>query len=201
MKSKAKISKKFVACFVTLTMFIMSCGVSVFAADTTDSGAGSVTGTVGVTGAITPLTISVTHPVTVAYAIDPNTGSTTDITSPAVSVTNNTKVPVKVTVSSLTATSGGTLTFTDAAAASKTWSSLNAADSKKYISLGIKATSTGWNTGYSTSTFASTGSSPLTIGSLGSAATGTMSLVADHGLAFDSNYTANHNLVFKFELA
>jgi hypothetical protein len=176
-------------------------GVNAFALGTggTDTGTGSVTGNVTINGTISPLTISVTHPINVAYAIDPNTGT---FTVPDVNVTNNTKVAVNVTVSSLTAASGGSLTFTDVDPTSKSWNTLSLADSKKYISLGIMPKdSTGWNSGYNTATHWADNTAPTLIGALNSAATGTMTLTADYGLAFEGTYTASHNLVFLFQLA
>lgn len=119
--------------------------IGAFAANTTDTGTGTVNGTVTVNGAISALTISVTHPLTVAFAIDPNNGASGTFTAPDITVQNNTKVPINVTVNSLTASSGGTLTFTDVLPAAKTWATLNLADSKKYIALGILIkNSTGW---------------------------------------------------------
>lgn len=173
-------------------------GIPVMAADISDTGTGSVTGNVAISGTVTPLTISVTHPATVAYAIDPNAGT---FTAPDIVITNNTKVPVNVTVSSLAATSGGSITFTDVAPSSKPWASLNAADSKKYIALGVEAkNSTGWNPGYATTTHWASDATPLGVGELNSGAAGKLSLDADFGSAFDGSYTANHSLVLKFSL-
>ncbi|WP_283608494.1 hypothetical protein [Faecalispora anaeroviscerum] len=191
--------KRFLAGIMTLAMLGVS-GVTAFAADTTDTGTGSVTGTVAINGAISPLTISLTHPISAAYAIDPNNGTTGTLTAPDIKVTNNTKVAVNVTVASLTAASGGTLTFTDVDSASKSWSTLNLADSKKYIALGVRAKdTTGWSSGYNTATHWAVKTTPTAVGSLSPAATGTMTLTANHGLAFDSAYTANHSLVFLFQ--
>lgn len=190
--------KKLLAGIVTLTMLSLAAVPAFAATTTTDSGTGSVTGNVTINGSISPLTISVTHPINVAYAISPDAGA---FTSPDIGITNNTKTAVTVTVQSLTATSGGSLTFTDVDPASKSWSTLNNADSKKYIALGVKAKdSTGWNSGYSTATHWATTLSPLLVGSLNPATTGTLTLTADYGLAFDAAYTANHSLVFLFQL-
>lgn len=166
--------------------------------NTTDTGTGTVTGNVTITGNIAPLTISVTHPATEAYAIDPNAGT---FIAPNVAVTNNTKVPVNVTVQSLTSATGGSLQFTDVLPTAKNWSSLNASDSKKYIALGISIVgSSGWSTGYTTTTDWAATASPVQFGSLPSGAAGTFGFTADYGLAFDSAYTAKHNLVFLFQL-
>ena len=178
---------------------ILSLGaVPAFAATTaTDTGTGSVTGNVTINGSISPLTISVTHPINAAYAISPDAGT---FTAPDIAVTNNTKAAVSVTVRSLTAASGGTLTFTDVDPSSKNWSALNSADSKKYIALGVKTKDTGWSAGYSTATHWASDASPLPVGSLAPNTTGNLALTADYGLAFDAACTANHSLVFLFQL-
>jgi hypothetical protein len=190
--------KKLLAGIVTLAMLTLAAVPAFAATTTTDSGTGSVTGSVTINGSISPLTISVTHPINVAYAISPDAGT---FTSPDIGITNNTKTAVNVTVQSLAAASGGTLTFTDVDPASKSWNTLNNADSKKYIALGVKAKdSTGWNSGYSTATHWATTPSPLLVGSLNPATTGILTLTADYGLAFDAAYTANHSLVFLFQI-
>jgi len=181
---------------------IATLSLGVLAADTTVTGTGSVTGTVGINGSISPVTISVTHPLTVAYSIDPNTGATGTFITPDIAIVNNTKVAITVTVSSLTAASGGTLTFTDTDTASKTWATLNLADSKKYIALGVKAKdATGWTTGYSTLTHWAVKATPSLIGTLNPTITGKLNFTANYGLAFDVAYTANHNIIFIFQLA
>jgi hypothetical protein len=192
--------KKILAGILTLAILCVF-SISAFAANTTDTGTGTVNGTVTVNGAISALTISVTHPLTAAYAIDPNNGASGTFTAPDITVQNNTKVPINVTVNSLTATSGGTLTFTDVLPAAKTWATLNQADSKKYIALGILVkNSTGWNTGYTTTTMYAAGGAATMFGILPASATGTFTLTANFGLAFDAAYTANHSMVFMFQL-
>ncbi|MDD4164460.1 MAG: hypothetical protein PHD46_05605 [Eubacteriales bacterium] len=177
------------------------CSISAMAADTTVTGTGSVTGNVTVNGSITALTISVTHPLAVDYAINPNTGTAGTFTAPDISIKNLTKCPVNITVFSLKAAAGGTVTLTDVDVADKTWASLNAADSKKYIALGIKAKdANGWATGYSTATHYATKDTASLIGALPTNTTGTMTLVANFGLAFDAAYTAKHSLVLMFNL-
>jgi S-methylmethionine-dependent homocysteine/selenocysteine methylase len=190
--------KRILAGIVTFAVLGISAAVPAFAADTTDTGTGSVTGNVTINGSISPLTISVTHPVNVAYAISPDAGT---FTAPDIKVTNNTKVAVIAIVESLNAASGGTLTFTDVDPSTKAWNSLNLADSKKYIALGIVTKDSGWNSGHSTATHWAVNATPLQIGSLNPNTTGALSLTADYGLAFDGAYTANHQLVFQFQLA
>jgi len=192
--------KKIITGILTVVILVVF-GINAFAANTTNTGTGTVTGNVAVNGTISPLTISVTHPLTVAYAIDPNNGVGGTFTAPDITVQNITKAPINVTINSLTATSGGTLTFTDVLPGAKTWPNLNLADSKKYLALGILIkNSTGWSTGYTTTTMNSAGGTATMFGVLPATASGVFTLTANFGLAFDSAYTANHNLVFMFQL-
>jgi len=192
--------KKIIAGILTIVILV-AFGINAFAANTTDTGTGTVTGTVAVNGAISPLTISITHPLTVAYAIDPNNGVGGTFTAPDITVQNITKAPINVTVNSITATSGGTLTFTDVLPGAKTWATLNLVDSKKFLALGILIkNSTGWSTGYTTTTMNAAGGIATMFGVLPANATGTFTLAANFGLAFDAAYTANHSLVFMFQL-
>lgn len=187
-------------CFISIFIIGMLSS-NCFAADITETGTGTVSGNITINGIINPLTISVTHPLTVAYTIDPNDGVNGSFISPDILVKNNTKVPVKVTINSMKAATGGTLNFTDVLPEAKTWSSLNLADSKKYIALGILIkNSTGWNAGYNTSTMYAANEAASLFGVLPSSSTGSLALSANYGLAFDSDYTANHNLVFMFQL-
>ena len=191
--------RKVLAGIITFAVLGVTAAVPAFAADKTDTGTGNVTGNVTINGSISPLTISVTHPINVAYAISPDAET---FTAPDITVTNNTKVAVIATVESLKAASGGSLTFTDVDPSAKAWRSLNLADSKKYIALGIAAkANSGWNSGYSTSTHWAVNDSPLQVGTLNPNTSGALSLTADYGLAFDGAYTANHQLVFQFQLA
>lgn len=196
MKSKLR---KILAGIITFAVLGVTAAVPAFAADKTDTGTGSITGNVTINGSISPLTISATHPINVAYAISPDAET---FTAPDIKVTNNTKVAVIATVESLKAASGGSLTFTDVDPSAKAWRSLNLADSKKYIALGIEAKgNSGWNGGYSTSTHWAVNDSPMQVGTLNPSTSGALSLTADYGLAFDGAYTANHQLVFQFQLA
>ena len=192
--------KRLLAC-ILIVVVISTCAISAFAADTTDYGSGTVNGTVTINGLISSLTISVTHPLTAKYLIDPNYGASGLFVAPDITVQNNTKVPVNVTVNSLTATSGGTLSFTDVMPGEKEWASLNLADSKKYLALGILVKdSTGWADGYATTTMYAASKVPTLFGTLPTGETGTFTMTANYGLAFDGEFTANHSLVFMFEL-
>lgn len=190
--------KRIIACLVAAVMALSA--VTVSAADTaTETGTGQVSATVPVTGTIQPLTISVTHPISAAYAINPDANT---FSAPALAITNNTAAPVNVTVQSLASSSGGSIQFTDKLPGDENWSSLSAADSKKYIALGITAdNSSGWNSGASTTTDWAAGGTAAAIGSLNTGATGKLNLSADFGKAFDGSYTAAHNVVFSFSLA
>jgi hypothetical protein len=194
----SKIIKRLLAAAVAVALSAFM-GVTALADSTsTDTGTGTVSSTIPITGTINPLQISITHPVSEAYSIDPNAGT---FTAPAVAIQNNTKVPVNVTVQSLSSITGGTLQFQDVAPDAKTWSALNASDSKKYIALGINiSTAAGWNAGYSTATDWAATSAPVLFGSVNSGATGNFNLTAKYGTAFDGSYTAKHNLVFMFQL-
>lgn len=200
MKRKSTWTKLALSGILSLVL-VATFGISAMAADTTDTGTGTVTGSIAINGSITALTISMTHPLTADYAFDPNAGTNGTFTAPDITVKNNTKVPVNVTVSSLKATSGGSITFTDVDPSAKTWPSLNTSDSKKYIALGIKAkNSDGWTAGYSTATHYASDPAASWVGSLPSGSFGTFTLTANFGLAFDTVCTAKHALVFVFQL-
>jgi len=200
MKNLNKIKKTLI---IVMALAVMATsGVVCVAADATATGTGEVNATVPISGSISALTLSVTHPADVAYTIDPNTGATGTFTVPDITITNNTKCAISVTVSDLSSVTGGTVQFTDVGPADKIWASLNLADSKTYLALGIKAKdATGWNTGYSTTTMYANTVDPQLFGSINSNASATMQLVANYGLVFDQPYTAKHSLVFLFNMA
>lgn len=189
---------------LTLLMAIMAifCTTTTALADEqVSSGTGEVIATVPVEGSISALTISVTHPATLAYTIDPNIGEAGEFIAPDIPIINNTKAPVNITVQSLASSPGGTLQFTDVASNEKDWKSLNLKDSKSFIALGINIKeAAGWNTGYDEGIHYAVKTEPTLFGSLPANTTGTMTMVADFGLAFDQSYTAMHNLVFMFNL-
>jgi len=193
--------KKILLMSVAVMLLLISTAVTALADDTTSTGEGDVSATVPVEGTIDALEISVTHPATLAYTIDPNTGINGDFIAPDIPITNNTKVPVNVTVQSLESSAGGTLQFTDVAQDAKDWANLNLADSKTYLALGIKVKDvSGWNAGYDENTHYAVKADPTLFGSLPANATGTMTLDASFGLAFDQSYTAMHSLIFMFNL-
>ena len=96
---------------------------------------------------------------------------------------------------------GGTLQLTDVGVVDKDWANLNKADSKTYIALGLEIQNTmEWNTGYNENTYYAVDGVPILFGTLNNNAMGSLSLVAEHGLAFDQEYTAIHSLIFMFNL-
>lgn len=186
---------------LVVMLLIMTTSIPAFAAESTATGEGDVTATVPVEGSITALTISVTHPATLAYTIDPNTGVMGDFIAPDIPITNNTKVPVNITVQSLASSAGGTIQFTDVADDAKDWANLNLADSKTFVALGVGIKDAfGWNAGYDESTHYAIKTESTLFGSLPANATGTMTMEASFGLAFDQSYTAMHSLIFMFNL-
>lgn len=193
--------KKVLLTMAAVMLLLISTAVSAFASDATATGEGDVSATVPVEGTIEALTISVTHPATLAYTIDPNTGIDGDFIAPDIPITNNTKVPVNITVQSLASSAGGTLQFTDVANDAKDWANLNLADSKTYIALGIKIKdNVGWNAEYNPYFHYAVKADSTLFGSLPANVTGTMTLEANFGLAFDQSYTAMHSLIFMFNL-
>ena len=192
---------KILMTMAAVMLLLISTAVPAFATDTVSSGEGDVSATVPVEGSINALTISVTHPATLAYTIDPNTGAMGDFIAPEIPITNNTKVSVNITVQSLASSAGGTLQFTDVASDAKDWANLSLADSKTFIALGVKAKdATGWNAGYEEGIHYAVKNDPTLFGSLPANEVGTLTMVANFGLAFDQAYTAMHNLIFMFNL-
>ncbi len=193
--------KKVLLMTAAVMLLLIATAVPALADDSTTTGDGDVSATVPVEGTIEALTISVTHPATLAYTIDPNADEANDFIAPIIPITNNTKVPVNVTVQSLASSAGGTLQFTDVADDAKDWTNLNLADSKTYLALGIQIQSVfGWSAGFDLDTHYAVDLSSQLFGSLPANTTGEMSLVANHGLAFDQSYTAMHTLIFMFNL-
>ena len=197
---KSKLRKVFLMT-VVMVLFVVATSVTALADDTTTTGEGDASTPIPIEGSISALTVSVTHPATVSYAIDPNTGDTSGIISPEIQLVNNTLAPIRVRAESMFSTPGGTLQFTDVLPADKDWGNLNLAESKEFIALGIQIPSAGeWNTGYNEDTYYAADMTLVEFGTLNSSCMGTFTLVANHGLAFDQAYTANHSLFFMFDL-
>lgn len=163
----------------------------------TVSGAGSAAATVPINGTISPTTINITVPINASYAID-TTANT--FTAPALTVTNNSVAPITVGIQSITADTTGT--FTDKLPGDEPWASLSAADSAKYIALGVGITdSAGWTTGYSTTTDWAAAHTAVQMGTLPAGATGSLALAANFGRAFNSTASPIGSIVFSFSLA
>ena len=197
---KLKLRKVFLMMIVMITL-VAATSVTALADDTTTTGEGDASTSIPIEGLISALTVSVTHPATVSYAIDPNTGDTSGIISPEIQLVNSTLAPVRVRVESMFSTPGGTLQFTDVLPTDKDWANLNVTESKEFIALDIQIPSAGeWNTGYNEETYYAADMTLVEFGTLNSNCMGTFTLVANHGLAFDQAYTANHSPFFMFDL-
>lgn len=195
---KTKSITKLALSFILTISILIAGSISVFAADTTDTGTGTATGTVTTTGTISATTISVTHPAVVSYTINPNTST---FTATDISIVNNTVAPISVTITSLASVaSEGGVTFTDVLPAAKTWGSLGVADSSKYIALGIVPKVGGWNAGYNTVTHYAADAGTYLAGTINSASTGVLNLSANYGKAFNTSITASHTLSLSFSL-
>lgn len=151
------------------------------------------------------LTLSITHPVVVEWTIDVNLA--TPFVAPALQVTNHTRCPVSVAVHSLTRGAGGTMPFADVLPDHfPSWEALDRLDSAAYLALGVQAVCApepsggGWAAGFATGIRWAAQTGDFCCGNLPADATGLLAFHARHGLAFDTGYTANHQLVFLFTL-
>ncbi len=198
---KLKLRKVFMM-IVVVALIVAATTATALADDTITTGEGDASATVPVEGTISALTVSVTHPATIAYSIDPNTGDTYGIIDPEITLVNNTLVPVRVTVESMFATPGGTLQFADVLPSDRDWANLNVADSKEFIALGLKIPPNvmEWNVGYNEGTYYAADMTMVEFGTLNYGCMGVLTLVANHGLAFDQAYTSMHSLFFMFDL-
>lgn len=196
----SSIGRKIASAALGVCMAAISCVLPVSAATPTTqtvTGTGSVTATVPVSGTVQATTISVTVPINASYAINPDANT---FTAPALAVTNNSVVPINVGVQSLTADTSGTIT--DKLPTDENWAALDAADSARYLALGVGITDgSGWNTGYNTSTDWAAAKTPVQFGTLASGATGNMNLTGQFGRAISKTITPTGSLVFSFSLA
>ncbi len=199
--------KKFLLIFLAvLTLSIPT--MTAFAADITDTGGEGMTSSIAFSCNVSAYQMRITHPVSVAYVMNPNTNA---IVAAPINLTNTNQAPVKVKVLSFKSTSGGTIQFTDVMPADKTWASLNKADSKTFIALGIGASGTGWtgstDSGYTaphmyaaqSDTIAAAGG--YAVGQIDYNKTGVLAIDGYFGRAIDTGYTAQHSLVLEFDLA
>lgn len=176
---------------------------------------------ISLSGTIVATVIEITVPTNVTFTIDPNADTETErFVCPDFVYTNNSAIPVVVDVKDISFLTGESLhAFTtvvtgDGLPDGKTWDSLSVLDSKKYIALGLYGTTTEeWqnNSLYATksSPFWSTGSVFEPVKHLGvlpereseaQGSEGTLSLIAHHGLAFDSKLNCNISLTLIFSL-
>lgn len=170
--------------------------ISALADTATATGSGSASASVPINGTINATTICVTVPNSVSYMINPDTNT---FTAPSLSVTNNTVVPVTVGVQSLTADSSGTVA--DVLPGDMDWSKLTAANSPKYLALGVGVSDpSGWDSGYNTNTDWAASHSSVEIGSLAAGATGNLALSANFGRAFQDTRTPTGAITFSVSL-
>lgn len=164
---------------------------------TTTTGTGEVNSTVPIVGEIDALELSFTHPLSIAYSIDPNDEN--GFYCPDIQIRNNSKVPVEVRIESFKACAGGDLVFEDVMPNSKDWSSLNRQETKSYIALGLQyVDGSDWlisQPELNDPLYAAQVDHTF-IGVLGKESGAALRLSGYHGLAFDGNYSAKHELVF-----
>jgi len=202
--------KKLKKLAVVLTAAVVLCMpvMTAFAATATDTGTDGMTANIPFVGTIQAASINIYHPVSVAYTIDPNSNS---IISPDITIKNLDACAIQVKAISLATASGGQIQFTDVGPGDKDWANLNAADSKKYIALGIGASGTGWrgstNQGYAAPHYyaVDTGTKDMVFGFIdgtlsNNVTSATLTLDGKFGRAFDQAYTCVHNLVLEFDL-
>ena len=168
---------------------------------TTTTGTGDVNSNVPIIGEIGALEISFTHPLNITYSIDPNVEN--GFYCSDIQIRNNSKVPVKVRIESFNACAGGDLVFDDVMPDSQDWNNLNRQDTKTYIALGLQyVDETEWLLSKPelidplfavevNNTFA---------GALAKESSAGLSFCCYHGMAFDRNYSAKHELIFLVSL-
>lgn len=176
---------------------------------------------ISLSGTIVATVIEITVPTNVTFTIDPNADTETErFACPTFEYTNNSAIPVVVDVKEISFLTGESLhTFThvvdgDGLPTGKTWDSLSLPDSKKYIALGLYGTTPEeWQNNELKATksnpFWSTGSAFEPVKRLGvlpervsetQGSKGTLSLIARHGLAFDTELDCRVSLTLIFSL-
>ena len=168
---------------------------------TTAIGTGNVNSTVPIIGEIGALEISFTHPVNISYSIDPNVED--GFNCPDIQIRNNSKVPVDVRIESFYACSGGDLIFHDVMPDSVDWNNLNRQESKTYMALGLQyVDETEWllpQPELIDPLYAAEVNNAF-IGALAKESSAGLSFCCYHGMAFDGNYSAKHELIFVVSL-
>lgn len=164
---------------------------------TTTTGTGEVNSTVPIVGEIGALEISFSHPLSIEYSINPNNEN--GFYCPDIQIRNNSIVPVKVFIESFKACSGGDLAFDDVMPESMDWNNLNRQETKTYIALGLQyGDETEWLVSQPEliEPLYAAQVDHTYIGVLGKASGALLCMSGYHGLAFDGNYSAKHELVF-----
>lgn len=154
-----------------------------------------------VTGTVNALMISVTHPTRVEWVINANLA--TPFIAPELTIVNNTLCPINVDVVAFDKNNAGTLPFTDVAPDTfGNWALADKEQSLANIALGVKIRTTGsaWMAGYAEGIHWAAQSGTKFFGTLPKNSTGVFEFVAYHGLAFDTSYSACHDLTFMFTL-
>lgn len=168
---------------------------------TTTEGTGDVNSTVPIVGSINALEISITHPANISYSIDPN--SENGFYCSDIQIQNNSKVPVNIRIETFEASSDGDLMFQDVLPSSMDWNGLNTQKTKSYIALGIRYVSTNqWliSIPEMVDPLYAVEIDNTFIGALAKESSAALRLCGYHGLAFDGNYSAKHELVFVVSL-
>ncbi len=168
---------------------------------TTTTGTGDVNSIVPVVGEVSALEISFTHPVNIPYTVDPNAED--ELFCADIHIQNNSKVPVRITIESFKASTGGDLLFQDVLPDSMDWNSLNRQDTKSYIALGLQyVDETQWLISQPEliEPLYAIEADHTFIGVLAKESGAALRLCGYHGLAFDGNYSAKHELVFVVSL-
>lgn len=168
---------------------------------TTITGTGNVNSIVPVVGEISALEISFIHPVNIPYTVDPNAED--GFFCADIHIQNKSRVPVRITIESFKASMGGNLLFQDVLPDSMDWNSLNRQETKSYIALGLQyVDETQWLISQPEliePLYAIEVDHTL-IGALAKESGASLRLCGYHGLAFDGNYSAKHELVFVVSL-
>ncbi|MBP7400985.1 MAG: hypothetical protein KBA30_00040 [Clostridia bacterium] len=166
------------------------------------SGAGSIdSSTVTVRGAATPLVFSVMHPTSASWGIDADLE--VPFVSPVLSIRNNSTCPIDVSLTGFVRNPSSTLPFTDVMPdAFPDWSAINREQTLTQLALGIRVhpEESDWLSGYAAATRWAAETGSFLFGTLPGGGTGKFDLEARHGLAFDAEYTAQHDLTFLFTL-
>ena len=195
---KSKTIKRALSLFLVVVLIAIST-TTALADETTDSGLGYASGEVDVHGTFLPLTIYVSHPIIAEYCVTPDDGGFIGTEIP---VTNLTKAPINVEITQFQSSYGSELHMSDVFPWEKNWDQLNLYESKEYIALGIGILDkTQWISEVNENVYYAANSQPALMGILGSNNTGVFGLVAEHGNAFDRQYTASHTLIFNFRVA